>query len=88
MPVGIFESAYALLTKGFNPCFQASIPPALNKPHLITSRREICPCDSAFKISRRFFRAFSASRNRIPDDFLDRNMDIPPPVFKLLRAAK
>jgi len=73
-PVGML--AYALLTNGFKPCFQASTPAPVKSPHLSRSRRVICPSASALTISRRFLRAFSASLSRILDVFLERNIDM------------
>ncbi len=79
-PVGMVEpNAYALLTKGLRPLFATITPPAVNRPHFSRSRRVICPSASAFRISQRFFRAFSASHSRRFDDFFGRNnMDTPP----------
>src|SRR6266446_6494211 len=74
-PVGI-ESAYALRTNGLNPCFMASTPPAVKRPHFRRSRREICPWDQALRISRRFLRAFSASLSRFLDALLERKNDM------------
>ncbi|PYR04844.1 MAG: hypothetical protein DMG00_22605 [Acidobacteria bacterium] len=70
-PVGI-PSAYTLLAKGLNPLIGSSSPPAVMTPHLIKSRREICPVEYAFTISRRLFRAFSASLSRALDAFGER----------------
>src|SRR5262245_3771048 len=69
-------SAKALRTNGLRPCFARMRPPALNRPHLSRSRRLICPSASAFRISRRFLRAFSASLIRAFDDFGGRYMRI------------
>src|SRR5882672_1802184 len=70
-PVGTL-SAYALRTNGLRPCFATSTPPMLKTPHLSKSRREICPCDQAFRISQRFFRACSASLRRRLELFSER----------------
>src|ERR1051326_5403088 len=70
-PVGI-PSAYTLLANGLKPLIGASNPPALMSPHLIKSRRDTCPHEYAWTISRRLFRAFSASLRRALDAFGDK----------------
>src|SRR3954467_7098466 len=69
-PVGI--AAYALFAKGLKPLIGNRSPPAEITPHLIKSRRETCPQEYAWTISRRFFRAFSASLSRALDAFDER----------------
>src|SRR5262249_9196208 len=61
---------------GLSPLLCAMTPADVNKPHLISSRRVTCLCDSALRISQRFLRAFSASRTRALDAFLERKIDI------------
>jgi hypothetical protein len=68
-PVGM-SSARAEPTKGLKPLFETMIPPAVNRPHLRRSRREMWPCDQALRISRRFLRTFSAFLNRNFDELL------------------
>src|SRR3954451_24530089 len=72
-PVGI--APHELLTNGLRPLFATITPPALNRPHLSNSRREIWPSASALLISRRFARAFCASLNRDFDVLIGRYMD-------------
>jgi hypothetical protein len=74
-PVGML-SAHALPTNGLRPFFIAIMPPAVNNPHLISSRRLTLPSAMAFRISRRLRCAFSASLSRAFDAFSDRNIDI------------
>src|SRR5262249_23944019 len=89
-PVGMEEpSAYALRANGLSPFLSAITPLAVKSPILIRSRREICPCDHAFRISARLRRAFSASRTRARDAFPGRyiaslpghRFDAVPPVY-------
>src|SRR5437879_12090324 len=66
-PVG--TSAYALEMNGFRPVMGASAPAAVNNPHLISSRREICPQESAWTISRPFLPPASASLSHVVEEF-------------------
>src|SRR5581483_668276 len=74
-PVGML-SAHALPTNGLRPFFMAMTPPAVNNPHLMSSRRLTWPSAIAFRISRRLRCAFSASLSRDFDVFPVRNIDI------------
>src|SRR5215471_19402088 len=67
-------SANALGANGLSPFFNASAPVTVKIPHLYRSRRVICPSERALRISRRFLRAFSASRTRAGDAFLERKI--------------
>src|SRR6185369_6613287 len=60
----MFESANALRANGLRPLIGIIRPAPVNNPILIKSRRLTCPWECALMISQRFFRAFSASRNR------------------------
>src|SRR6476469_1199259 len=60
----MFESANALRANGLRPLIGIIRPAPVNNPILIKSRRLTCPWECALIISQRFFRAFSASRNR------------------------
>src|SRR5712671_1126681 len=75
-PVGI--DAYALFANGLKPLVRTKVPAADMSPILIRSRRETCPWESAFTISARFLRAFSASRTRAFDAFRGRYTGVPP----------
>jgi hypothetical protein len=50
----------------------AKRPPVVIKPHFTNSRRETLPVEKAFRISARFFRAFSASLILALEDFSDK----------------
>src|ERR1041385_4821497 len=71
-PVGMLESANALRAKGLRPFIGISRPAPVKTPILIKSRRLTCPWECALIISQRFFRAFSASRNRAFEAFGDK----------------
>src|ERR1051325_6333859 len=75
-PVAIL-SPRALPTNGLSPLFATSTPPILKMPHFRRSRREICPCDQALRISWRFLRAFSAALSLLGRDFLWSHMQQP-----------
>ena len=76
----------ALRTNGLSPLFATSTPPPAEKmPHFISSRREIWPCDQAFRISCRLRRAFSAALSRLCETFLGNQCDSPPPLYWLKR---
>src|SRR5262249_50136059 len=75
-PVGI--AAYALGAKGLRPFFMTIVPAAVKSPILTKSRREICPVDHAFRISRRFLWAFSASLCRALDALPERYIRVSP----------
>jgi len=62
VPVGTWLSAKALGAKGESPCFSASAPVTVKRPHRWRSRRVIWSRDSALTISARLSRARCASR--------------------------
>src|SRR5438270_1603355 len=72
----MFTAARALRANGLRPFFKMMAPAAVNSPILMSSRRETCPCDKAAMISWRFLRAFSASRSRAFDSFVERYIPI------------
>src|SRR5438270_3439630 len=76
-PVGMLLSAYALGANTLKPLVSTNVPAADMSPILIRSRRETCPSASAFTISARFLRAFSASRTRAFEAFRGRYMGVP-----------
>src|SRR5207302_10637983 len=74
-PVGIV--AYALFADELRPFVRTKVPAAVMRHIRTRSRRDTCPCESAFTISARFLRAFSASRTRAFAAFRGRYTGVP-----------